>query len=1161
MLKAVQCGGCGHAMTVEKLSHEQQVACPSCKTLITIPAGGIDKNTIIGDRYQVKQVVSENAISVLYLATDLEISDYVIIRVFSWLFSDSVSSPDDFVQMISSASHLAEPAHVRIIDYGVDDNLIYTVWSYEDLESVEAIVKRNGPLSSAMAVAICKDLALSLDKAFHTAGVGHYNLSPSCLYLNTQGVVKYSDFGISAQVSNDPKFMQANVPYWNMSFLSPEMALGWSYPDIKSDMYALATVLYFMVTGQEPHGGAKSSNEINYDNLSFPPSLEATLDRQFLDLFYSMTARNPAQRYLSWSAAVSKMDQYLYEEKMKKSSYSQRHRASLTKTFDYDAFGPVDSAPNPPPSRKKRKSGAGPRGGNISQKRMSAEDVRRKLGHHDDGAGPMTFAKNGGRPPSGMSTRGSGIRKKGSGASKKFSATTNNMPVQRRTQKQEVVEEPRSKLSIFMVFLGIVFGVGIIYFVMVAALGSDKKPILRQQAAEEDKKVSNQDWKDKLPELEKPVAKPEPAPEAVQEAEVNDTAKPDVVAPVVEKKVELTQNDKVKRINELLRILGQSVPDRESDPIEVDKNLQEGLKLAENEPKALAKFKSLDSDFEPRRQLAIRMAVSDITQTVRNHHLQRKFDDAIKAINDYDGPYKAEIQTDLDKLLESTVKKQAQPGANIPPARKAEGATDEKMAEEVPAAGDKVTPQEIADKIAKGLSDVALALIPRVEDETGELNLAALKTILDKASQQALLKSLTKAYEDELEKAVTIRAKGRTLAGTLVHVDDEVDSLRMSVVVNEREIFRVVAIKDILVNDNVLRIKGANASESALLRAIMLRRAGQVTESIKQLTPYDGPLKAEIVKALKEEMNREGAKAVKPVLDIVGLPSITEANFKASLEGMKTSPDNAWLAKYKLAEFAKSYGGTNFYTENQGKLVSLSKVLSQLTNKLPKPTVVVSDDGRTGTKTLETALREAKSGEIIRVLPGTYEGTFEIRQKSVQLLGCSGVTLKSPLRISEKGASVSSLYLTAGSIDIQSEVSGTTITNCMFAKDGIKLVGDNSNTKINNCLLFGLTIGSNKRTVIRNTTIVDNKLDKNKDRQFAVKGFISGEINNCVIFGDANYALSFRSGDKESTNYKNCLLYGGNSVAYHTNTQERITTEKEFKKGVGRLTNVIFDRP
>ena len=151
--------------------------------------------------------------------------------------------------------------------------------------------------------------------------------------------------------------------------------------------------------------------------------------------------------------------------------------------------------------------------------------------------------------------------------------------------------------------------------------------------------------------------------------------------------------------------------------------------------------------------------------------------------------------------------------------------------------------------------------------------------------------------------------------------------------------------------------------------------------------------------------------------------------------------------------------------------------------------------------------------------------------------------------------------MTAGDIDIQSEVGNTTITNCMFAKNGIRLVGDNSNTKINNCLLFGLTIGSNKRTIIRNTTIVDNKIEKNKDRQFAVKGFISGEINNCVIFGDANYALSFRSGAKESTNYKNCLLYGGNSVAYHTDSQERISTEKEFKKGVGRVTNVIFDRP
>ena len=166
MLKAVQCTACGHAMTVEKLGYEQQVACPSCKTLITVQSAGIDKNTIVGERYQVKQVVSENGISVVYLATDLEIADYVLIRVYSWNFSESLSYREDFLQMISSVSHLAEPAHVRIIDYGTDDSLIYTVWSYEDMEPIQAIVNRNGPISSAIALSIFKDLALSLDKAY-----------------------------------------------------------------------------------------------------------------------------------------------------------------------------------------------------------------------------------------------------------------------------------------------------------------------------------------------------------------------------------------------------------------------------------------------------------------------------------------------------------------------------------------------------------------------------------------------------------------------------------------------------------------------------------------------------------------------------------------------------------------------------------------------------------------------------------------------------------------------------------------------------------------------------------------------------------------------------------------------------------------------------------
>ena len=1151
MLKAVQCKECGYAMTVEKLGQDQQVACPSCSAPVFVQAGGIDKNTILGERYQVKQIISENSISVVYLATDLEVSDFILLRVFSWNFSQSVSQSDEFLQMISSVSHLAEPAHVRIIDYGLDDGLIFTVWSYEDMEPVRAIVTRNGPLSPAMALSICKDLALSLDKAYYSSGVGHFNLTPECIYMNSQGVVKYSDFGISAQLSNDQRFMQSGVSYWDISFMSPEMALGWSYPDIKSDMYSLATVLYYLITGSLPHGGLKNSQEINYDGLAFPPQLEAILDRKFLDMFYSMVARNPAQRYVSWSEVVSKMDQLLYEEKMKKSSYSQRHRATLTRSFKRDMFENIEVAPKLPNRRR----------GNVSQKRMSAEDVKKRLSHKGAEV-PVTFGKTSssasasGRRPAAKKRRGT------SGGRKQLSNTTTNAPILKRNsdvsvrKKEQEAEAEKSRLSVVMVLFGILFGVVMIFFVMKAALGSDKKVRLASKVPEEEREVSKQEWKDKLPPL------PDPPPES--ELDSSEKARLDE-EPLQTPKPELSDKEKNRRLKDLIKKLFKTVPDKKSDVSEVQKDLTEAEELAQGNDTILETINKLNEEFAPRKKLAVRLALTDVTQEVRNLQLIKDYDGALKVIEDYKGPYATELQDDIFKLKNSVLKSKGEPTLSLDNQTSELIQSDENM-EQQPAEGAlnvvAATGSEVALNIAKGLTDAALNTISRLPDPEKEgIDVDYLKSLLEKASDKEIISFLTKGYQKEQQSKITIRHKGQTLSGTLAYVDEEVNTLRMAVVISGREIFRIADIKDIYPEDNLPRLNGATPSETSFLRMIYSIRSGRVSKAIQAFEGYTGPLEAEIKSYLANEVDEEAESAFKKISDLLGLPEFSSESFMDSLNKINYLSEDAWLATYMLQEVSRKYANTDFYQFNQNKSQELSKILSKLTDKISKATVVVSQDGRTGTKNLETAIREARSGEIIRILPGQYEGTFDIRQKSVQILGTSGTILKSPLRINEKGVVVKGIVQPIGDLKIGPEVGNIQIINCRFGTGGINMAGDNSSIIINNVFMRGLTLGENKRLSIKNSTIVDNKTDRIKDHHFCVRGFITGEVNNCVIYSDANYALKFKESDKSSTSFKNSIIFGSSSVAYANDSKETINTEKDFKKSVGRISNVMFERP
>ena len=1184
MLKAVQCDGCGHAFTVAKLAEQQQVSCPACNGLIFIPSSGIDKNTIVGNRYQIKEILEESPVSTLYIATDLDYEDYALLRVYSWGFSNGVTSLEDFLHTITSVSHLAEPVHIHITDQGIDDGQIYTVWPYEDMESVDSIVNRNGPMSPAMAVSICKDLALSLDKAFHTTGAGHYNLTPKCLYMNSQGAVRYSDYGISAHLSNDQRFIQSGFPLWNMHYLSPEMALGWSYPDIKSDMYALASVLYFMVSGAEPYAGARSVQEINHDSLQFPSSVQKDLSRSFEDFFYSMTARNPIQRFNSWSEAVSKMDQFLFEEKsQKKSAVSQRQRASLTKVHQQESFDSIKLNPN---DRKKKLTSSKSQG--FNKKRMSAEDVRSKLAQNDGGKPAMSFARNspskaqqapsksskslkmksstGSRskgPKSAGATRSPGTTR-GPGARGATGARTkaalNRTGSHAAVQKKKQAPPPpkKSKTTAVLVILGIVFGLMVIGFIVFAALGKNKKPKLATDPSQDNNEsVDNSDYN-------------KAGKERTAENKVEDNKKPDsdkddpdpvVKKPDPEPKEVVTKDP--SRFNELIALIRKGVADRGSNPVELQGYFDEAYPLSDGVKDGKKQLDALFKDFEPRRALAKRLAYNEVFQTVRNMELKRDFDGALAYIDKYDGPFSDEIQAELASLKEKTLKNKEK-AANEPPPEMKDGKvvkTDEQQKEEAAnATVEEVSVDDLAEKIAKAQTSIALILYEKVKEKLKDksASIEPLKPILENAEEAKINGKIIEGFKKLINTNVSLINKGQKMSGKLLAVDEEDNDLSIAVNFNGRTLNRVVKLDDVHISNKLPLIVGENEVETVLLQTIYMIRANDLIGSLKHFDKYNGPLKTEIRKFLLKNLNGDAIGALSKVLELTGLSDIAGDQFEQQLAGIKVNSEDAWLASYLVNRFKVNFSSTEYYINNEEKINALSKILNKMASRAKSPSVIVSENGGNGTETLENALREAKSGAIIRILPGVYEGSLEIRQRSVSLYGASGVVINAALRVSESRCILKQLTFTNGHLSLSNKVGSVDIINCLFTKDGINLTGDNSGVTITNSVIYGIQAGENKRTKINHCTILERK-DRNQDNSFTIRGYINGEIKNSIIYAERNYVIRFNESQKSSCAFKDSLLFGGNSLAMVGN--ERISDISSFKKEVGRVSDVITDKP
>ncbi len=106
------------------------------------------------------------------------------------------------------------------------------------------------------ALKITADVAAALSYA-HRAGVIHRDIKPANIMLH-EGEAIVADFGIALalQVAGGDRLTQTGFAVGTPAYMSPEQAAADRELDARSDVYALAAVLYEMLVGEPPHRGA-----------------------------------------------------------------------------------------------------------------------------------------------------------------------------------------------------------------------------------------------------------------------------------------------------------------------------------------------------------------------------------------------------------------------------------------------------------------------------------------------------------------------------------------------------------------------------------------------------------------------------------------------------------------------------------------------------------------------------------------------------------------------------------------------------------------------------------------------------------------------------------------------------------------------------------------
>jgi serine/threonine-protein kinase len=247
-------------------------------------------------QYRLISLIGRGGMGEVWRAYDTVTDRVVALKVLPANFAEDDTYQHRFRREAHAAAQLNEPHVVPIHTYGEIDGRLFV-----DMRLIEGrdlgTVLAAGPLAISRAVHIIEQVAQAVHAA-HKVGLVHRDIKPSNILLDENDFAYLIDFGI-AQAVGDTALTKTGGVIGTLSYMAPER-FSTGQADARSDIYALACVLYECLTGRAPFPGDSLEQQLAGHLASPPPRpSNAGAPTGFDPVIATGMAKNPAQRYPS----------------------------------------------------------------------------------------------------------------------------------------------------------------------------------------------------------------------------------------------------------------------------------------------------------------------------------------------------------------------------------------------------------------------------------------------------------------------------------------------------------------------------------------------------------------------------------------------------------------------------------------------------------------------------------------------------------------------------------------------------------------------------------------------------------------------------------------------------------------------------------------------
>jgi serine/threonine protein kinase len=276
-------------------------------------------------RYSIVRKVADGGMAEIFLATQLGREGFqkpvILKRIHSAIYADP-----QFRNMFIDEAHismgLSHSNIVQILDLGVGDGRYFLVLELVDGWDLGRVLARAStagvPLPRELGLHVVAEVCRALSYAHSQTdgdrplGIVHRDVSPHNVLLSAQGEVKLTDFGI-AKAMNKREHTGAGVVKGKVAFMAPEQALGRDV-DARSDLFALGTVLYLLMTRVRPFEGPTDLEILlRVQKAEFRPARHVQPELEpAVDAIITRAMRlDPAERYQSADEMLADVERVL----------------------------------------------------------------------------------------------------------------------------------------------------------------------------------------------------------------------------------------------------------------------------------------------------------------------------------------------------------------------------------------------------------------------------------------------------------------------------------------------------------------------------------------------------------------------------------------------------------------------------------------------------------------------------------------------------------------------------------------------------------------------------------------------------------------------------------------------------------------------------------